>query len=298
MNGETHMLGRCPSCGESRRRGRTRHWKSLPLHRCAGCDLVYSDPQPRQLVDARYETQYDLADYFAAKETRKRVLFERRLNRLGRPVRGADLLCDVGCGDGLFLEMARDRGWVGSGIELNPRAAERAAARGFDIRVGKLEASASPDGEPFDLVTAWDSLEHTPEPAVFALHLSGLVRPGGRLMLTTLNRRSLVGLVFRQRWSMVIEDHFTYWNRQSLEHVIREAGFCLETMRSAGLGRDFVAWVDRLRALRTPGDAPERPKTGTWDSGSGLLRVEGALNAALDASSLGVELEVVASKAP
>lgn len=185
---------------------------------------------------------------------------------------------------------------------MNPPAAKRAAARGFDIRVGKLEAPAAPEGEPFDVVTSWDSLEHTPEPAVFALRLAGLVRPGGRLMLTTLNRHSLVGLVFRHRWTMVVEDHFTYWNRRSLEHVIGGAGLKVEKMRSAGVGRDFVGWIDRVRpilvAAPTTGSGERSRPRGLWDSSSGLLRAESVVNAVLNATFLGVELEVIASRAP
>lgn len=295
-----HPLGRCPSCGSDGRRGRARQSSGLTLQRCARCDLVYTDPQPRETVDVRYLAEYDLADYFAPKQARKSVLFTRRLDALDTPRSGANRLLDVGCGDGLFLELARQRGWVGAGIELNPPAAARAAERGFEIEVGKVEDMPASGLEEFDVVTSWDSLEHTPEPAAFARRLGHFIRPGGRLYLTTLNRRSLVGFVFRDRWSMVLEDHFTYWNPKSLAYVVRAAGLELESMSSAGIGRDFLAWVDRLRPAVPKQGSPTSPRGGgvpRWDTSPVVLRAERLLNGSLDATKLGVELGVTASKA-
>jgi len=58
------------------------------LHRCTGCSPVFSDPQPREEVQARYRETYDLAAHFGAREPRKTILYERRLaaSRVPPPV--------------------------------------------------------------------------------------------------------------------------------------------------------------------------------------------------------------------
>lgn len=289
----TH-LGRCPSC-DGPSHGGVRRLAGLELHRCKRCDLVYSDPQPRRTVDYRYESEYDLADHFAEREPRKRVLFERRLDRLGPPpAEGRRRLCDVGCGDGLFLEMASERGWSGSGVELNPPAARKARERGFEVAEGKLEAIDHLSWRTFDVVTSWDSLEHTPAPREFMRRIERLLAPGGRLGLTTLNRRSLVGMTFQGRWSMVVPDHFTYWNRKSLGFLVRAVGLDVADLHSAGLGRDFVRWMDhrRLAGDGSPSPAAHR----TWDTGRATLVLERALNFFLDATMTGVEIGAFARK--
>ncbi len=298
-------LNHCPAC-QSPTRSPFKQVKGLSLQRCRACTLVYSDPQPRERVATKYLTEYDLAEHFGPLAARKRVLYERRLDHLGDPRRGAERLCDVGCGDGQFLNLARERGWDTAGVELNPPAARRAAEGGATIFEGALEETTDLPWETFDLVTAWDSLEHTPTPADFMSACARLVRPGGRLALTTLNLRSLVAMAFGKRWSLYVEDHFTYWNEKSLVVAAVGSGLIVESTFHAGLGRDFVQsldWLNRLRrgpdregASSANGDGPAAPSG--WDSSKLVVGAESVLNRSLDRFALGVEVGIVARKPP
>ena len=290
-------LGRCPSCGARERRPWLRH-AELSLWTCGDCGLGYSDPQPRAVVERRYLSQYDLADHFGAVQARKGVLSTRRLDRLPDPSPGQTLL-DVGCGDGQFAAYARARGWIAHGVELNPPAARKARERGIAVVEGRLE-EAELAAAPFDLVTAWDVIEHVPEPARFVEHLVRLVAPGGLLVVTTLNRRALVARAFRGRWSMVAVDHFTYWDAQSLERAFASTGMRKVGNASFGLGRDLVFWLDRLRGRRDgratvePRPARAQPtRMSRWDVSPLVLAAESAVNRLLDATSSGVGLEIV-----
>src|SRR5262245_13656597 len=107
--------GHCPACPAAS----SAEWGvagSLRLVKCVHCGLVYSDPQPLTEVRTKYEADFDIAAHFDPWSPRKRVLFERLLDRLPRPRPGGDRLLDVGCGDGQFLELAQQRGWKGDGI--------------------------------------------------------------------------------------------------------------------------------------------------------------------------------------
>lgn len=291
------LLGRCPSCGASGRLPWLRHYK-LKLWLCNGCGVGYSDPQPREAVEQRYLSQYDLAEHFGALENRKSVLTERRLDRLPDLMLGNRLL-DVGCGDGQFAASAQSRGWRSHGVELNPSGAARARARGVDVVEGHLEGTELPDAS-FDLVTAWDVIEHVPDPRPFIEHLVRLVAPGGLIVITTLNRRALVARAFRGRWSMLVEDHFTYWDRRSLRRAFAATGVRLVSTTSFGLGRDFVTWIDRWRggashraSVAACDCRPAARRGSGWDSGTAVLSAERALNRFLDATSLGVGIEMV-----
>lgn len=263
----------------------------LNLVRCLECDLVYSNPQPRQRVHDKYIGDYDLATYFGALESRKRVLFERRLDRIGPPQDGRSRLIDAGCGDGQFLELAAARGWEPFGIEMNPPAAARARERGATIWEGTVEEVEDLPWGSFDVVCSWDSIEHTPTPRVFAERFARLMAPGGRGELTTLNRKSLVGRLTGMKWSMVVDDHFTYWTGASLTRLLEGAGLHVDGTHYFGVGRDLVAFLDGARGSRrsaaAPGDLGDAPAP-EWDTKESVLSLENVANRLLDVSRLGV----------
>lgn len=267
------------------------------LKRCCECNLVYSDPQPVDEGRQAVMGEPGLAAHFECLAERKRVLFERRLARL--PQRGGrwSRLCDVGCGDGQFLELARSAGWDVVGIEPNASAAARARARGIPVVETTLEdARAAESHGPFDVVTAWDVLEHTPAPRAFAERLVELVAPTGLLVVGTLNRRSLVARVFRMKWSMVGAGHFTYWDQRSLATLFRVFGFDAVAWEVSGLGRDFVRWLGGPEQHTTPsGTASSVARTSAmraWDAHPAVVRIEAVVNRLLDITKLGVELTV------
>jgi 2-polyprenyl-3-methyl-5-hydroxy-6-metoxy-1,4-benzoquinol methylase len=288
----TVSISECLVCGAQDRRPFRRR-AHVRLYECRRCGLVYADPQHREVVDRRYNYEYDLAEHFAGFETRKRILYERHFKWLPQPSPGASRLCDVGCGDGQFLELARSAGWDGFGVELNPPAAARVRKRGFEVHLGKLESAESLPWGTFDLVTSWDSLEHVADPKTFMAKLTRLMRPGGHLAITTLNRRSLVATVFRSRWSMIIEDHYTYWDKGSLAWIAADRGLAPVHSTTFGLGRDFVGWVDRLVPLRAVNPLAEAQPVAAlhaWDSGRAVLAAERVVNTALRLSGRGVEI--------
>lgn len=292
------VLGACPSCGSRARRRWLRH-EALCLWLCEACGLGYSDPQPRGQVERRYLGEYDLAAHFGAHEARKRVINERRLKRLPAPVAGARRLLDVGCGDGLFTAMAAERGWEPHGVELNPPAAQAARERGVAVVEGRVEKGDLPAAS-FELVTSWDVIEHVPEPGPFVEGLVRALAPGGTLVVTTLNRRALVARAFRGRWSMVTDEHFTYWDAGSLRHAFARHGAQAISTTHFGLGRDFVGWMDRWRGApeqlastdREPSPVNGESASG-WDSHRSALAAETMLNRLLDATGLGVGVQLV-----
>jgi 2-polyprenyl-3-methyl-5-hydroxy-6-metoxy-1,4-benzoquinol methylase len=230
---------------------------------------MYTFPAPAERVRELYLSQYDLAAHFAPWTTRKRILNERSLVRLPKPGPGHDRICDVGCADGQFLALAAEHGWQPFGIEMNPPAAKRARERGINLFEGEFERLDDLPWGTFDVVTSWDSIEHTADPKEFADRLCRLLKPDGTLVLTTLNYPSLVWAVFRLNWSMVAEGHFTYWSRQSIARLFADRGFHIVDFESYSLGRDFVMVLDRFQRRRertsTPAALAENAPSAGWD---------------------------------
>jgi 2-polyprenyl-3-methyl-5-hydroxy-6-metoxy-1,4-benzoquinol methylase len=286
----------CPGCKgrDQRLVGRK---GSLVLWECRACTLVFTHPQPTMQVERKYLEEYDLATHFAAVAPRKRVLFSRRLKLLAEQRRGlGSRLCDVGCAGGQFLELARGDGWEAFGIEMNPPAAKRARETGAIVFEGALEQLDSLPWGTFDAVTCWDVLEHTPSPRLFVEKLSHLLAPEGVLVVTTLNWNAIVRRSLGMRWSMIVEDHFTYWTDHALRRLMeREDLQCLAS-ETFGLGRDLVWPIDRvaatIRSARRHGNSAGNVRwpDQIWDTHPAVLGVETAANIVLRAIGAGVGL--------
>lgn len=115
---------------------------------------------------------------------------------------GPPRLLDVGCGTGFLLERLAGRGWTGVGVDLSPESVAHATRRLEEIgaadRLTAVVGSAyEPPAGPFDLITLTDVLEHLEDPRACLAALRAQLAPGGLLVISTPNRRSLPGA---RRW--------------------------------------------------------------------------------------------------
>jgi len=106
---------------------------------------------------------------------------------------GARVL-DVGCGAGLLSEAMAGAGASVTGLELSPELVEAArlhlleSGRSVDYVAEPVEALAARQPASFDVVTCMEMLEHVPDPASVVAACAALVRPGGQVFFSTLNR--------------------------------------------------------------------------------------------------------------
>lgn len=127
-------------------------------------------------------------------EALRRENFETILDTLARirPLDGARLL-EVGCAKGWFLEAARNRGMVVTGIEPELANQRIASAKGFEVVHGFFPVAAQGTG-PFDVVAFNDVFEHLPDPVAAIRAVSDVLSPGG---IAAINIPSSRGVLFR-----------------------------------------------------------------------------------------------------
>jgi 2-polyprenyl-6-hydroxyphenyl methylase / 3-demethylubiquinone-9 3-methyltransferase len=119
-----------------------------------------------------------------------------RLRYVEKAVALADArVLDVGCGGGILSEAMARAGARVLGIDLSQAVLDVADLHALEAKVAveyrsiAVEELAAQCPASFDLVTCMEMLEHVPDPAAAMSALATLVRPGGQLIVSTLNRK-------------------------------------------------------------------------------------------------------------
>jgi 2-polyprenyl-6-hydroxyphenyl methylase/3-demethylubiquinone-9 3-methyltransferase len=109
------------------------------------------------------------------------------------PLAGKTVL-DIGCGGGILAESMARKGADVTGIDLSEKALKVADLHslesGVQVRYELISAEDMAAREPgsFDVVTCMEMLEHVPDPAAIVSACAALVKPGGHVFFSTINR--------------------------------------------------------------------------------------------------------------
>lgn len=218
------------------------------------------------------------ADYFEREyfvlHAGKRRYLDFLLGELRRAgVRRGDVL-DVGSGFGFFLEALASDGHRPFGIELSPYAAACARVRTPGRQVaGSAERPLPFADRSFDAVTLLDVIEHVEDHVGALRECARVLRPGGRVLLVTLNRWSAARPLLGKRWSWYQDPtHVHMFSIGSLRRALDAAGF--DCARTATLWNFCsVGETTRLlRPLRRVGRVVRAPAFGDAILLDGVLR--------------------------
>jgi len=177
-------------------------------------------------------------------EAHNRPLFEAVLQAAG--VGPGTRLLDVGCGSGLTLVLAKQRGAIPAGLDVSPGLLRIARGRlpGADLREGDLEALPYPDAT-FDAVTGVNAFQFAGHPQQALREAARVTRPGGRVVasLFAAPERSQ-GTVVHEAMSALVPpdraaDHAPYSLSAPghLEAALADAG-----LRNTGHGEVACHW--------------------------------------------------------
>jgi 2-polyprenyl-3-methyl-5-hydroxy-6-metoxy-1,4-benzoquinol methylase len=276
-NASLEPLPACALCGA--RRPFVYHQQGYRrVLKCATCRFVFTDPLPSRERKAAIEREAyrgellpEVADFFrnchrdfvddpVVRGFRDALdwIAEQAGATAGRG-EGRRLL-DVGPGTGIFLHLARERGWQPFGIDVCPESAEKAASE-FDIAVDVGDFETFPYGPAsFDAVTMLDVLEHMVDPLAALRRALVLLKPGGVLYVAVPNQRCLMTVIL-DRWiharlpgsaffleRLYVEPHLYYFCPPTLARMLTTAGFEMTGLRGGNvyLGRYRLPWTMRL----------------------------------------------------
>jgi len=181
-------------------------------------------------------------------------------------------IVDVGCGGGILTEGLAKCGADALGIDLSEELIEIADLHGLEsgvsaqYRVVSAESLAEEQAGAFDHVTCMEMLEHVPDPASIIRSCATLVKPGGMVFFSTLNRvpkAYLLAIVAAEHVLKMVpkgtHEYKTFIKPSELSQSARNAGLELQAMvgiqynpfsKQFSLGQDID--VNYIAAFKRP----------------------------------------------
>lgn len=212
----------CPLCeGESRLIWKEKKYK---VYRCKNCTVAFLHPVPKDteyLYNEEYFRKWYIRYYNERKSYTERLfsLIERHLKKKGK-------LLDVGCGVGILLEVAKEKGWDVYGQEVAPFAVNYCKSRNFNIHNKPLPDLNLPE-HSFDVITLFDVMAHLKDPVSYVNTCAKLLKPGGYLIIKTPYHSpflfflaNLLSFTGKSRSLLHIPAQIFHFNLQSLNSVL------------------------------------------------------------------------------
>lgn len=210
-------------------------YQGFSLCRCGGCGLEFVSPRLsfEELADKVYSD-----NYFPKRDGENRPsdetihYIQRQLSDFSRLLGGRKNVLDIGCGNGAFLDFAREAGWriAGADIKLSPDA----HALSCPLWEGRLQEIDFGDNR-FDLIRLNHVLEHTQDPLQELRICRELLEPEGILYLSVPNITGisprLKSLQSRlrlksHRWRhYAAMHHLFFFSPETLQLLVERAGF-------------------------------------------------------------------------
>lgn len=203
-----------------------------------GDATYYVEPRSDTIFQAHMPAVSDMRQYanqeyaagvyleYASSRDLKLATARSRLDRIKQLGNGTRLL-DVGCATGFFLEAAEAEGFDVHGVEFSPVAISLARP---DIReqivCGDVNALISQSAAKFDVVTAFDIIEHVQNPGKFLADIREVLNTGGILTMSTPDTGHFLRYLMGSRWPMLQPmQHTVLFSRQGLAELLQRCGY-------------------------------------------------------------------------
>lgn len=162
------------------------------------------------------------------------------------PLAGKNVI-DIGCGGGILAESMARKGAKVTGIDLSEKALKVADLHslesGVQVRYQLIAAEemAAQEAGQYDVVTCMEMLEHVPDPGAIVRAAATLVKPGGKVFFSTLNRnpKSYLFAVIGAEYLLRLlpkgtHDYAKFITPAELSQYIRTAGLQVDSLKGLG----------------------------------------------------------------
>jgi SAM-dependent methyltransferase len=223
----------CPLCRSARYEIVEHAEPPYRVVRCSNCGLAYVAPVPDVgALSLHYNEDY-YAEWISTQRDKRERMWARRLKGI-ESITNKGRLLDIGCGEGLFLELAKQNGWQVYGTDVSAYATEFASKRlGQNVFCGEIR-DAGFNEQSFEVITLWHVLEHTTSPMRTLQEVRKVLKPSGLLIIAVpnLNDRLMQAAyrIVKGRRPRLFsigdkEVHLFHFSVQSLRLLLEKAGF-------------------------------------------------------------------------
>jgi 2-polyprenyl-3-methyl-5-hydroxy-6-metoxy-1,4-benzoquinol methylase len=201
--------------------------KGLRIVKCSDCGFVFMNPQPSlKKIASFYPTSLHESKRTSKLRFLKEIYEKKRLRDVLREAgSNSKSVLDIGCSNGFFLKLAQKKGMEIYGTELGKKQLnylrKNVTKNVFDTEkklVGKMK---------FDIITAFDVIEHLPDPESFLRNCRTLLKKGGLLVVMTMVLDSWSYKTFKGKVSWIGDQHLFYFTRSKLTELMKRNGFCV-----------------------------------------------------------------------
>jgi 2-polyprenyl-3-methyl-5-hydroxy-6-metoxy-1,4-benzoquinol methylase len=217
--------------------------KGFNIYKCYNCKLLFIYPLPdsTHVYDKSYfsgaEKGFGYVDYDIDKEAMVPT-FNKYFKLFGALGFKSGKLLDVGAATGFFANLAKNKGFEVTGVELSDFAAQKGRAKGLNIISGDI-FSAKFSSEYFDIITLLDVIEHVPNPKTTLEEAKRILKPGGLLTINTPDAQSLWAKTLGPRWQLIMPpEHINYFSPQNMSDYLSQSGF--KVILSTKIGKSFT----------------------------------------------------------
>lgn len=221
----------CAVCGNSIFYFLFSHHNDWQVKRCAHCGLVQVHPVPSEKeVAALY---HEDLEHFAPYEDQIPVheaYFRQKIQQIQsfRKNKTKSLaLLDIGCALGVLLSEAKKEGFTPTGIDISHDAVMYCRKRKLKAEEGTMMSLRKKLGRAkFDVVTAFEIIEHERDPLGMIERVHDVLKPGGMAIITTPNHGGLWRRLMGKWWfGYQHPEHLFFFDPQSMRYLFEKVGF-------------------------------------------------------------------------
>ena len=194
-----------------------KNWKALKCSKCSLVSIV------RDKNGINYDFYYRDDDYKKL-ESHFKNIFQKRVNIVKRFHKNPGVILEIGCSNGVMLDIFKKDGWETWGVEPSENA-EYAIDKGHKILQTTFEkVNITPDY--FDVVLLNHTLEHLVDPQKVLMKIHTLLKKQGIVFVDVPNFGSLSSQILRKHWPYLLpKEHNFQFTKDSLSKMLDKAGF-------------------------------------------------------------------------
>ena len=215
--------------------------KGYPIWVCLDCGLTFSGASGNSLHNLYEEDYYqNIYSLYESDRNVHEINHASILDVIGRYFAAGKLL-EIGSAFGFFLNCARRKGWKATGIEISDYASVIAREK-YGAAVISGDILNYQFADKYNLVVMLDTIEHLNDPLSVVKKSADLLMPGGGIVLTTGNIRSIPSRILRKHWRLIHPPyHLYYFSPATITNLLNKCGFRVLTIRHIGKYFNFAS---------------------------------------------------------